>query len=260
MCVLCARMCLASVLFCSRSDRSRCNQWRCVRIATANYQINEEIRDKEVRVIGADGAQLGIMSSAAALEIAEGKDLDLVKIAPGSNPPVCKIMDYGKYRFEQAKREKEARKNQHVIEVKEIRMSPGIGENDFNTKLKNGQKFLQGGDRLKVTIRFRGREMAHTNIGEQLLRDFAAKCADIANLDKQPKLEGRNMSMVLAPLRKKSEAKSDQRRRREAERESRRAEKSRRTVEEGPAEQVAEAPEAPASPAKPMPKPPRDSK
>ena len=199
MCVLCARMCLASVLFCSRSDRSRCNQWRCVRIATANYQINEEIRDKEVRVIGADGAQLGIMSSAAALEIAEGKDLDLVKIAPGSNPPVCKIMDYGKYRFEQAKREKEARKNQHVIEVKEIRMSPGIGENDFNTKLKNGQKFLQGGDRLKVTIRFRGREMAHTNIGEQLLRDFAAKCADIANLDKQPKLEGRNMSMFLSP-------------------------------------------------------------
>ena len=161
MCVLCARMCLASVLFCSWSHRSRCNQWRCVRIATANYQINEEIRDKEVRVIGADGAQLGIMSSAAALEIAEGKDLDLVKIAPGSNPPVCKIMDYGKYRFEQAKREKEARKNQHVIEVKEIRMSPGIGENDFNTKLKNGQKFLQGGDRLKVTIRFRGRDGAH---------------------------------------------------------------------------------------------------
>ena len=134
MCVLCARMCLASVLFCSRSDRSRCNQWRCVRIATANYQINEEIRDKEVRVIGADGAQLGIMSSAAALEIAEGKDLDLVKIAPGSNPPVCKIMDYGKYRFEQAKREKEARKNQHVIEVKEIRMSPGIGENDWEMR------------------------------------------------------------------------------------------------------------------------------
>lgn len=110
MCVLCARMCLASVLFVLGAIASRCNQWRCVRIATANYQINEEIRDKEVRVIGADGAQLGIMSSAAALEIAEGKDLDLVKIAPGSNPPVCKIMDYGKYRFEQAKREKEARK------------------------------------------------------------------------------------------------------------------------------------------------------
>ena len=199
MCVLCARMCLASVLFCSRSDRSRCNQWRCVRIATANYQINEEIRDKEVRVIGADGAQLGIMSSAAALEIAEGKDLDLVKIAPGSNPPVCKIMDYGKYRFEQAKREKEARKNQHVIEVKEIRMSPGIGENDFNTKLKNGQKFLQGGDRLKVTIRFRGREMAHTNIGEELLKQFGESCAEVATVEKNPKLDGRHMSMFLSP-------------------------------------------------------------
>ena len=108
-------------------------------------------------------------------------------------------MNYGKYKFEQSKREKEARKNQHVVEIKEIRMSPGIDVGDFNTKLKNGQKFLQGGDRLKVTIRFRGREMAHTNIGEQLLRDFAAKCADIANLDKQPKLEGRNMSMFLSP-------------------------------------------------------------
>ena len=192
-------MCLASVLFCSRSDRSRCNQWRCVRIATANYQINEEIRDKEVRVIGADGAQLGIMSSAAALEIAEGKDLDLVKIAPGSNPPVCKIMDYGKYRFEQAKREKEARKNQHVIEVKEIRMSPGIGENDFNTKLKNGQKFLQGGDRLKVTIRFRGREMAHTSLGLDVHKRFAEALEGKAVIDKQPKLEGRSMMMFLSP-------------------------------------------------------------
>lgn len=150
-------------------------------------------------MIGPDGAQLGIMSARDALNLAAEKNLDLVKIAPQATPPVCKIIDYGKYRFEQAKREKEARKNQHVIEVKEIRMSPGIGENDFNTKLKNGQKFLQGGDRLKVTIRFRGREMAHTNIGEQLLRDFAAKCADIANLDKQPKLEGRNMSMFLSP-------------------------------------------------------------
>ena len=199
MCVLCARMCLASVLFCSRSDRSRCNQWRCVRIATANYQINEEIRDKEVRVIGADGAQLGIMSSAAALEIAEGKDLDLVKIAPGSNPPVCKIMDYGKYRFEQQKKEKEAKKNQKVVEVKETRLSLNIDTNDFNTKLNQTAKFLAAGHKVKVSIRFRGREMAHTNIGEQLLRDFAAKCADIANLDKQPKLEGRNMSMFLSP-------------------------------------------------------------
>ena len=152
-----------------------------------------------MRVISETGEQLGIMSSEEALHIAEERDMDLVKIAPGSNPPVCKIMDYGKYRFEQSKREKEAKKNQHVIEVKEIRMSPSIGENDFNTKLKNVQKFLAGGDRLKVTVRFRGREMAHTNIGEQLLRDFAAKCADLANLDKQPKLEGRNMSIFLSP-------------------------------------------------------------
>ena len=163
------------------------------------HELNEDILDKEIRLIGAEGQQLGIMSSQEALKIADEQGLDLVKISPQAVPPVCKLMDYGKYRFEQAKREKEARKNQHVIEVKEIRMSPGIGENDFNTKLKNGQKFLQGGDRLKVTIRFRGREMAHTNIGEQLLRDFAAKCADIANLDKQPKLEGRNMSMFLSP-------------------------------------------------------------
>ena len=168
-------------------------------IANAVHQINEEILDKEVRLIGDQGEQLGIMSAQEALKIAVERELDLVKIAPGSNPPVCKVMDYGKFRFEQAKKEKEAKKNQRVIEIKEIRMSPGIGENDFNTKLKNGQKFLQGGDRLKVTIRFRGREMAHTNIGEQLLRDFAAKCADIANLDKQPKLEGRNMSMFLSP-------------------------------------------------------------
>ena len=151
-------------------------------IAVNEYQINEEIRDREVRLIGENGEQLGIMSAAAAMDIAVQKDLDLVKIAPGSNPPVCKIMDYGKYRFEQSKREKEARKNQRIVEVKEIRMSPGIGDNDFLVKLRNGQKFLADGDRLKVTVRFRGREMAHTNIGEQLLRDFAGKCAEIANL------------------------------------------------------------------------------
>lgn len=196
-------MCLASVLFCSRSHRSRCNQWRCVRIATANYQINEEIRDKEVRVIGADGAQLGIMSSAAALEIAEGKDLDLVKIAPGSNPPVCKIMDYGKFRFEQLKKEKEAKKNQKVVEVKEIRMSPSIDTNDFNTKVKNAQKFLNDGNRVKVTVRFRGREMAHTSLGEQLLKQFGADCDEVATVAKGAKLEGRNMSMFLSPKNSK---------------------------------------------------------
>ena len=189
--------------FLSWSDRSRCNQWRCVRIATANYQINEEIRDKEVRVIGADGAQLGIMSSAAALEIAIEKDLDLVKIAPGSNPPVCKIMDYGKFRFEQLKKEKEAKKNQKVVEVKETRLSLNIDTNDFNTKLKNGQKFLQGGDRLKVTIRFRGREMAHTSLGQELLAKFGADCSEIATIAKDAKLEGRNMSMFLSPKNSK---------------------------------------------------------
>ena len=146
------------------------------------------------------------------MAIAEEKELDLVMISPAAKPPVCKIMDYGKFRFEQSKREKEAKKNQRVMDVKEIRMSPGIGENDFNTKLKNGQKFLTDGDRLKVTVRFRGREMAHTSIGEKLLKDYAAKCAEIANLDKDPKLEGRTMSIFLSPksqvqLKKEQKAK-----------------------------------------------------
>ena len=168
-------------------------------IANAVHQINEEIIDKEVRLIGSEGEQLGIMSAAEALKIAIEQDLDLVKIAPGSNPPVCRVMDYGKFRFEQTKKEKEAKKNQRVIEIKEIRMSPGIDTNDFNTKLKNAQKFLADGDRVKVSVRFRGREMAHTDIGAVLLKDFAEKCAEIANLDKAPKLEGRNMSMFLSP-------------------------------------------------------------
>jgi len=172
---------------------------RCFKIAKVVHQINEEITDRELRLIGSEGEQLGIMSAAAALKIAEEHGLDLVKIAPGSNPPVCRIMDYGKFRFEQTKKEKEAKKNQRVIEIKEIRMSPGIDTNDFNTKLKNGQKFLADGDRLKVSVRFRGREMAHTEIGETLLRDFADKCAEIANLDKAPKLEGRSMSIFLSP-------------------------------------------------------------
>ena len=179
------------------------NNRRCFPISTKKeLELNEEIRDKEVRVITSDGEQLGVMSGRDAYHIALEKGMDLVKIAPQAVPPVCKIMDYGKYRFEQAKREKEAKKNQHVIEVKEIRMSPSIGENDFSTKLRAGQKFLADGDRLKVTIRFRGREMAHTNIGEQLLKSYAEQCANIANMDKNPKLEGRNMSMFLSPKAK----------------------------------------------------------
>lgn len=163
------------------------------------HQINEDIRDREVRLISDTGEQLGIMTSAAALEIALSKDLDLVKIAPGSVPPVCKIMDYGKFRFEQSKREKEAKKNQHIVEIKEIRMSPVIGDNDFGVKLRTGQKFLREGDRLKVTIRFRGRQLAHLEIGEEILKRFADACAEIATLDKAPKFESRNMSMFLSP-------------------------------------------------------------
>ena len=178
------------------------NFWRCVSISSKELSVNEDIKFKEVRVISNDGSQLGVLPISKAIDAAYAAELDLVCISPNAQPPVCKIMDYGKYRFEQAKREKEAKKNQRVIEVKEIRMSPGIGENDFNTKLRNGQKFLADGDRLKVTIRFRGREMAHTNIGEQLLKDFAAKCADVATMDKNPKLEGRNMSMFLSPKAK----------------------------------------------------------
>ena len=174
-------------------------QRRCFHIINPTHEINEEIRDKEVRLIGEDGAQLGIMSAKEALDIAVSQELDLVKIAPTSNPPVCKIMDYGKYRFEQAKREKDAKRNQHVIEVKEIRMSPSIGTNDFNVKLKNAQKFLKDGDRVKVTVRFRGREMAHTNIGEELLTKFAEECAELASVDKNAKLEGRFMTMFLSP-------------------------------------------------------------
>ena len=163
------------------------------------HQLNEEIRDKELRLIGNGGDQLGIMSAEEALRIADEQGLDLVKISPQANPPVCKLMDYGKYRFEQSKREKEARKNQHVVEIKEIRMSPGIDVGDFNVKLKNAQKFLADGDRVKVSVRFRGPEMAHTDIGKKLLDRFAEQCAEVANVDKGAKLEGRNMSMFLSP-------------------------------------------------------------
>ena len=150
-------------------------------------------------MIGSDGAQLGIMSSADALNLAFEKDLDLVKISPSATPPVCKIMDYGKFRFEQAKREKEAKKNQHVVEIKEVRMSPNIDVADFNVKLKNAQKFLADGNRVKVTVRFRGREMAHTSICEELLKKFGESCAEVANVEKNPKLDGRHMSMFLSP-------------------------------------------------------------
>ena len=163
------------------------------------HQLNEDIRDSEIRLIGSTGEQLGIMSAAQAQRIADEQGLDLVKLSPQATPPVCKLMDYGKFRFEQGKREKEAKKNQHVVEIKEIRMSPGIDVGDFNTKLKNAQKFLADGNRVKVSVRFRGREMAHTDIGKDLLVRFAEQCAEVATLDKEPKLEGRSMSIFLSP-------------------------------------------------------------
>lgn len=172
---------------------------RCVSISKQGHQINEEIRDKEVRLVSADGEQLGIMTAQEALSKAEEANLDLVKISPNAVPPVCKLMDYGKFKFEQTKREKEAKKNQHVVEIKEVRMSPGIDVNDFNVKLRNAQKFLSEGNRVKVTVRFRGREMAHTDIGRGLLLKFAEECSEVATLDKDPKLDGRHMSIFLSP-------------------------------------------------------------
>ena len=174
--------------------------WRCLTIGKKdNIQINEEIRDKELRIIGSDGQQLGIMSAKDALNLAEQKNLDLVKIAPQSNPPVCKIMDYGKYRFEQAKREKEARKNQRVVDIKEVRLSLNIDTHDFNTKLNNALKFIKHGDKVKVSIRFRGREMGHPEIGLETMKRFADACSETAVIEKPAKLEGRNMLMFLAP-------------------------------------------------------------
>lgn len=168
-------------------------------IAIKEMQINEEIRDKELRVIMGDGEVLGIMSADEALKIAEEKDLDLVKIAPHAVPPVCKIMDYGKYRFEQTKREKEAKKNQHVVEIKEIRLSLGIDTHDFETKVNHAKRFLTSGNKVKVSIRFRGREMAHPELGLTIMNRCAEAMADCASVEKPAKLEGRQMLMFLAP-------------------------------------------------------------
>ena len=168
-------------------------------IGIKEMQINEEITDKEVRLISNDGEQLGIVSAAQAQKLAAEKNLDLVKIAPQAKPPVCKIMDYGKYRLEQSKREKEAKKNQRVIEIKEIRLSPNIDVHDFDTKVGHARKFLSAGNKTKVSIRFRGREMTHTDLGLTIMAQFAEKCADIASVEKPAKLEGRQMLMFLAP-------------------------------------------------------------
>ncbi len=164
-----------------------------------DVQINEEIRDREIRVVDSDGKQLGIMPSKQALDMAAERMLDLVKIAPLAKPPVCKIMDYGKYIFEQSKREKEAKKNQKVISVKEIRFSPKIEAHDLNIKAKNAQRFLKDGNKVKVTIRFRGREVDHVAFGQKALERFFEIVKDYGSIEKSAKLEGRNMSMVLSP-------------------------------------------------------------
>ena len=163
--------------------------------------INEQIRDKEVRLIGENGEQLGIMSSREAMQLAREAELDLVKIAPTAKPPVCKIIDYGKFRYEQARKEKEAKKKQKVIEIKEVRLSPNIDTNDLNTKTSAARKFLEKGDKVKVTLRFRGREMAHMSKSRHILDDFAAALSDIAVVDKPSKVEGRSMVMFLTAKR-----------------------------------------------------------
>ncbi|MCH5257281.1 MAG: translation initiation factor IF-3 [Lachnospiraceae bacterium] len=169
--------------------------------AISDLFINEQIRDKEVRVIGEDGEQLGIMSSKEALKLAEEAGVDLVKIAPTAKPPVCKIVDYGKFKYEQTRKEKEAKKKQKTIEIKEIRLSPNIDTNDLNTKINAARKFITKGDRVKVTLRFRGREMTHMNNSKHILDDFAEALSDIAVMEKPPKVEGRSMTMFLAEKR-----------------------------------------------------------
>ena len=172
---------------------------RCTTIS--DLMINEQIRDKEVRLIGEDGEQLGVMPARDALQMAKDAELDLVKIAPTAKPPVCKIIDYGKYRYELARKEKEAKKKQKVIEVKEVRLSPNIDTNDLSTKMGAARKFLEKGDKVKVTLRFRGREMAHMSKSRYILEDFAKELADIAVIDKASKVEGRSMGMFLTPKR-----------------------------------------------------------
>lgn len=163
--------------------------------------INEQIRDREVRLIGPDGNQLGIMSAREAYRLAQEAELDLVKIAPQAKPPVCKIIDYGKYRYEQSRKEKEARKKQKTVEIKEVRLSPNIETNDLNTKINAARKFISKGDKVKVTLRFRGREMAHVQKTKHVLYDFAEALAEVAVVEKAPKMEGRSMTMVLAEKR-----------------------------------------------------------
>ena len=165
--------------------------------------VNEGIRAREVRLVGADGNQIGVKSKTEALDMARNANLDLVMVAPNAKPPVCRIMDYGKFRYEQQKKEKEARKKQKIITVKEVRLSPNIEEHDFNTKLRNARKFLEKGDKVKASIRFRGRMITHSEIGKKVLEHLAEDCKDIATVESKPKMEGRSMFLILAPIAEK---------------------------------------------------------
>lgn len=173
--------------------------WRCTTIS--DLMINEQIRDREVRVVSESGEQLGVMPTKEAMKLALEAELDLVKIAPTAKPPVCKIIDYGKYRYELTRKEKEAKKKQKTVDIKEVRLSPNIDTNDLNTKMNNAKKFISKGNKVKVTLRFRGREMAHMHQSRHILDDFAKQLSDIAVIEKHPKLEGRSMSMVLTEKR-----------------------------------------------------------
>jgi translation initiation factor IF-3 len=170
-----------------------------VKIINKDFLVNEQIREKEIRVIGDDGSQMGVISSREALRLAEEKELDLVMISPNANPPVCKIMDFGKYIYEQSKKDKEAKKKQKVINVKEVRLSPTIEDHDISIKANNARKFLLAGDKVKVTVRFRGREADYSFIGKKILENFYAKIEEVCVVEKAAKLEGRNMILILSP-------------------------------------------------------------
>lgn len=188
-----------SMLFMCGYYSIRTFYWRYTTIS--ELMINEQIRDKEVRVIGENGEMIGVMSSKEAYKLAQEAELDLIKIAPTAQPPVCKIADYGKYKYEQIRREKEARKKQKTVEIKEVRLSPNIESNDLNTKVNAARKFLEKGDKVKVTLRFRGRELAHMSSNKHILDDFAEQLADCSVIEKPAKVEGRSMAMILAEKR-----------------------------------------------------------
>jgi translation initiation factor IF-3 len=174
------------------------NTWRWIPISK-ELKINEEIRAKEIRLLGVNNEQLGIVQVRDALRMAQEQNIDLVEIAPTAKPPVCRIMDYGKFKYEQSKKDKEARKKQKVISVKEVKLRPGIEDHDFSVKLKNAQRFLEDGDKVKVTIMFRGRELSHADLGRQVLVKMASECNPLAIVEREPRLEGKNMIMILSP-------------------------------------------------------------